>query len=527
MVGEEESPVSTYDYYKKEGVDDEKIRQLVVDFEDLIGYCKTYIVTEAEYTKLTGNKAPPVDAFYRPDRKEMYIILRPERKSSPPRIWQLLAHEIGHHLHYPRSDKWEFYENATIMTALKRQNVHASFTALDHSFARTIVADIQNIIDDALINFLASFNEDVEDSLMYFGWFARSARSMYEAVLMDFDVSKKTPIISLGILHHKFMTALGWFYRGVDGPAPGAKGGYKFGEEPYRSLCEFECFSCGKTSATWDFKCEHCGAMNNTFGRTGHQTPSIGLLTDHRSPLVTTSNDRRVRDQYELMQKYFIWVCKLPFARRQSASKEDNVFFNIYYRELATYIGKLMKSGCVMPLMADYPKFLCQSLPVDVGGSQIDLAAKWQQSYKDRAIVQLTMSLLGMRSKHYKDLSNVLPKGLKPEDLLPDCGCDIMGVYDPESYESLGDWAQKDIDAVVRKLLAGLEKRAYAGALTQEQFEAELLQFILKQTPEERRLIVISMLDHVISFASMGIDVKKALAKIAVGSMLGGGTGEQ
>jgi hypothetical protein len=511
-MAEEKIPISTFDYYKdKLASDKTALEKLIEDSEELIGVVTTHIMTMDEWLVRSLNRPPPALAFYNPETRECFVIDVPEMGESLPSIWMKLVHEKGHHFEYPRNDWRKLLELAVLSVELKKEGVSDAMPS-ENSICRPICQDAMNMVEDALVNYVFMFHEFSETSMRYFGWFGKESRSAYEGPLLEMDISKLTPMTTNVEFHHRLMTALGWFYLGADSWAPG--GVKKLGIEPYRSLCETTCYKCAKSFATYNFRCPHCNEWNNTVER----TPTIKMLSDPISPLYTSSTNKVVTTQYKLLQEYFIWVLKLDWARKQPGVSQDDIFFNRFYRHLASLFARLVKTGSKYVMPQDVPKFLgIQTLSIKVGDKKVNIIENIKpQLYRGRGIFEFVGTCRLAHSKKYEALAKDA-SGLELSDILPTTSEPIYGVYDPTLYKSLDGWEDKDIEPRTIKKFAAFQNALLNEKWDQDRFDSEFLKFLSTLTEDEKTRAMLVAGQRADSLAQFGIDWDKFVVKMRTG----------
>jgi hypothetical protein len=341
------------------------------------------------------------------------------------------------------------------------------------------------------------------------------------------------------------MTALSWFYLGVDSDAPDTEGGEKTAVEPYYSLCKTKCVACGEDFATYDYRCPNpkCREFNNTMDR----TPKIGMTTDIRSPLVTASSNPHVIEQYKNLQDYFMWVLKIGWAAKQAVMDEKNdVFYDKYYRHLAENYAKFLASGGKSVSSSDIPKFLqwgrVKSLPIRKGNADGDAirafftidteCPKCGSASHPNAIGSCTCDACGhsftprpkpkfergilsfcerlhfLRSTSYDDFVKSLG-GLSPQEVLPKSSEPLWGNYDVSRYKSLDGWEDKNTDARLLKVLDEILKKALGERWDTARFEGEFLTMLKTfNTEEKKRLGKVAQM-FVEPLSLIGIDFLK------------------
>jgi len=473
---------STYDYYSSKVASDNESILRLVDANKVMGSVKTTICSEKEFKNRNMGRSPPAGAFYDDQNHEITVI----GDAFPyPELWLKLAHEKGHHFEYPRNPWSKWMEIGTIAAELDKGHLSFCMPPKDGALSRPSTMDYLNYIEDALVNYIETFNRHMEGDDEYNGWYGKVERTMFESVLLEDDISKTVPMNGFIQFHHRLMTALSWFYLGVDGPAPSSEDGLRVGIEPYRSLCETVCINneCGLKFSTWNFKCPECGTWNNTL----EDTPKIGLVTDPRSPLVSQSKDGIVSEQYAVLCEFFMLVTKHDWARWTSATSKDDVFYDKYYRKLANCYVRLAKLGCKSTGPGlDKPRFYnLGMIPSECHGKKIDLAPVVRKGFEHgRAVRETDRRWKMYRTTDFQDLKKSIG-GLSIDKILPNPFIEILGVYNVTKYESLGGWETKDLDArIVRKFWEFLNGAIREG-WDQSRFDIEFISYLSTMTSEE------------------------------------------
>lgn len=534
---------STFDKYKSIRTDKKSaIDKLIEDSERCVGKVRTEVLSENDY-EVKYRCEPQAMGGWNPETNSIELVDSPRFGTTYPMLWVLLLHEKGHAFDFPRTDYQRMVELAILSIELGKRGLCTAMPPRrgENSFGRVTCMNGLNMIDDALINYMQMYNYRAENDDQLFGWFARASRVMYETALLEMDLSKEKALNSTGDFHHRFMTALSWFYLGVDGPAPDKYGMTRRGIEPYRSLCEVTCnnpsctgdaVSHDKKFATWDFLCPFCGTFNNRIDpEIGDVDINIGLFTDPRSPISTQSSDKRVKQQYEVMQKWFIWVTKLPWAWKQPAKRHDDVFFNKFYKTLSALYAEILSLGCRSGVMEkDIPCPLAMvgnggRIEVTVAGKKTDVTVHIAKAFGlERGssvsigredVRKFCDDMTDMQSDKYKELKARMKGGLKVEDIIPRSASPIYGVYDCTRYKSLDDWQDKEFEPVLIKKMRVLKEGVVNDHWKQDRFEAEFMTLYASFSDEEKiRARLMMLTAHSEMWSQFDIDTELLLAKL-------------
>ena len=539
----EVTAVSTFHDYVDRMVDKETANNVRRDTDKLFTTVKeTVVISRNEFIK-RFHSPPPAPAFYIQESAQIFIISEDgkdiqEFAMTYTMLWMLTLHEKGHHALYPRTRTHDAWESADAQLALGHAGLSDAIFASGRTLGDNSTHMVVNLIEDALINYLLMFREKLETSDFYFGWFAAQCRVNYELPLMFYDVSRMTPIPTCIEAHHRFMTALCWFYFASDGPAPKKKGGKRVGVPPFRELFEVTCRNpmCGTRFVTWNWRCPKCKEWNNTLEYTPDMS-ALGIFTDERSPLVTASRDQRVKDMYAALREYFMWITKIDFCRGLPALKDNNIFINTYYRRLCDLWATLIKLGCKPGHEDDIPKFVQgrRELWLELGGVKRNylerciLALPTPASEEeftgnkdevsfirflsgrgDRGIVSFLEEYAAVPTAKYGDFHKALGE-LSMEEVLPKSGKSIVGVFDPGQYSSPDNFEDTDpkfrFAKKMRSFINGMKMERW----DQDKFHAEFSSFYAGLTDEEKH----AALEQVLSpgfmnlLALLGINTAK------------------